>query len=236
MSIVHFLCSKVRSRISTVPAVYLPLARLRHWSSRARIVSIDTDIVIEGFPRSGNTFAVRSFLLSQPGPAKIAHHLHAAAQVLWALDHHIPAIVLVRHPKDAIASLVLRNPEISLAKAFDDYITFYRALLGKSGFVVAEFEDVVTDFGEIICRVNKLFGTSFVPFQPTEENNQKVFEAIEKRHLELTGQPSVNELMVARPSETKKQAKLQIEKAIAGEYAGRLREAEELWQNFCNKT
>ncbi len=227
--------AKTRTYLSVRPALYLPLVKIRHWFTRERIVNADTDIVIEGFPRSANTFAVFAFRFAQPQPVKIAHHLHAAVQVLGAIHYGIPAIVLIRHPKDAITSLTLRNPETSISTAFDDYFVFYRALLGKSGFVVAKFEDVVSDFGAVISRVNERFGTSFVPFSSTSEDTQNIFEAIETRHTKLTNSRSVNELMVARPSEAKKQAKGQIQKILGTTYANALREAEDLWREFCRQ-
>ena len=45
---------------------------------------LHTELVIEAFPRSANTFATVAFQLSQPAPVRVAHHLHAPAQVTEA--------------------------------------------------------------------------------------------------------------------------------------------------------
>jgi hypothetical protein len=48
------------------------------------LVDRTTQLVIEGFPRSGNTFAVVAFEQAQRQSVRIAHHLHAPAQVMLA--------------------------------------------------------------------------------------------------------------------------------------------------------
>ena len=93
--------------LSRYPRAYLFLARRRYGS---RVLGPDTDIVIEGFPRSANTFAVTAFELAQERPVTVAHHLHAAAHVVRAAQAGVPVIVLVRAPEDAIASVVARKP------------------------------------------------------------------------------------------------------------------------------
>ena len=116
---------KLRSLIDTHPIVYLPLRRVRS-KTRHIIVSKDTEIVIEGFPRSVNTFAVVAFTFAQGRPVKIARHLHAPAQVIAAVRREIPCIVLIRKPRDAVLSLLVRAPHISADQALKDYIRFYR--------------------------------------------------------------------------------------------------------------
>lgn len=66
---------QARVTISHYPWLYFPIQRLRP-QRRDLVVARDTEIVIEGYPRSANTFAVAAFLLAQGRPVKIAHHLH----------------------------------------------------------------------------------------------------------------------------------------------------------------
>ena len=44
----------------------------KHCSDGVAVVGEDTDIVIEGYPRSANTFAVAAFRLAQPATPRIA--------------------------------------------------------------------------------------------------------------------------------------------------------------------
>jgi hypothetical protein len=55
--------------------LFFPLARLFP-RNKNQVVDKETHLVIEGFPRSANTFAVAAFKYSQKGSIKIAHHLH----------------------------------------------------------------------------------------------------------------------------------------------------------------
>ena len=74
------------------PTVYFGIQRLRP-DCRNLLVKKDTEIVIEGYPRSANTFAVAAFLLAQGRPVKIAHHLQVPAQVIQGVQWNITTIV-----------------------------------------------------------------------------------------------------------------------------------------------
>jgi len=88
-----------------------------------------TELVIEGFPLSANTFAVVAFELSQKKKVKTAHHLHNPGQVCEAARLGIPAVVLIRRPLDAIASFLVRDPSYDVASAIQKYCRFYEPLL-----------------------------------------------------------------------------------------------------------
>src|SRR5688500_16315598 len=66
------------------PAVFFPLYRLlRTRKDLTRAVTPDKQVVIEGFPRSGNSFARRAFIMAQDetfGVRGIAHHHHVPGQ------------------------------------------------------------------------------------------------------------------------------------------------------------
>ena len=62
------------------------------------IARSETDIVIEGFPRSANTFAVAAFQYAQRRPLTIARHTHAPAQIMLASRANIPCLVLIKFP------------------------------------------------------------------------------------------------------------------------------------------
>lgn len=58
---------RLRSLISLYPRLFLPVMRRRP-AHRGHIVDVDTEIMIEGYPRSGNTFAVVAFEFAQGDP------------------------------------------------------------------------------------------------------------------------------------------------------------------------
>jgi len=183
------------------PALYLPLvARRRAFDGTRKALGRDTELVIEGFPRCGNSFAFAAFRLSQPRPVAIAHHLHAPAQVLAAARRGTPALVLVRPPDDAVVSLLLRAPGWEPDEALGAYRRFYEALLPcRDAFVLATFAEVVGDFGAVVRRLNRRFGTSFVEFEHTPENVQRCFDYLDGVSS-TNGHGPALEMAVARPS------------------------------------
>jgi hypothetical protein len=184
---------RAQTSIGQYPFLYLPFAR---WRRRRRLkharragveaktagpVERDTDVVIEGFPRSANTFAVMAFELAQPNSVRVAHHLHVPSQVIAAAKWGIPTIVLVRDPDEVVLSLVQLRPHTTLEQGLKEYARFYRRILPcRADFVVASFEEVSTDFGAVIRQLNARFGTSFKEFHHTEENVAKCFALMER--------------------------------------------------------
>jgi hypothetical protein len=189
---------EVKTIVARFPSVALPIARRRHGFPVQR----DTQIVIEGFPRSGNTFAYSAFLMAQPKPVRAAGRVHAPAQVIAAVRWGIPAVVLIRHPKDAIPAFLIRHPRIRVGQAMRGWLRFYAPLgryLGR--FVVATFDQVTSDYGAVIAKVNQHFGTDFAEFDHTEENVRRCWASIDRDYQARVGEGTEFDRIVARPSE-----------------------------------
>lgn len=209
--------------LASHPRLYLAIARRRYGD---RILGPDTDIVIEGFPRSANTFAVTAFRMAQPGPVTVAHHLHAVAHVARAVDRGVPVMLLVRPPDDAIASVLARKPALRPEDVAVAYAAFHEGVAAHlDGCVVAEFAEVTSDLGAVIARVNSRFGTDFAEFEHTDENVRRCFERIEAENRRR-GNGAVVETSVARPSperkQTQPQARVEIERALSAELRTRV--------------
>jgi hypothetical protein len=195
--------------VSGVPALYLPFARLKYGRVPNRLVQSDTELVIEGFQRSGNTFAVFAFELAQERPITSAHHLHASAQVTRAVKLGVPVLLLTRDPKDTTVSHVIREPCVRMREALRAWVRFYeRALPVKDHVLVADFSRVSTDFGAVIRDFNVKFGTGYKEFEHTEENVARCFALIEERNRQRYGQ--LVEGKVARPSEERRGQKAEL--------------------------
>jgi hypothetical protein len=179
----------------TTPAVTTVLRRARRgarnilapWPAAARhfrtgeLPTEATELCIEAFPRSGNTFTVIAFLQAQPRLVSVAHHVHAAGAVLEAVRLGTPTLVLIRPPEGSVLSYLTRWPELTPAHALRGYVRFHEPLLPhRDGFVVVRFEEVTADPGIAIRRVNERFGTSFEVFEPTEANLRAVREEMER--------------------------------------------------------
>lgn len=189
-----------RDLLERWPHLYLRLARLRH---RDRVVGRDTDLLIEGFPRSANTFAVTALRFAQARPVSLAHHVHTAAHVSSAVDAGVPALVLVRPPRQAIVSAVIRKPSLVIGELADRYASFHHAVRPLTEHVeVATFDQVTTDYGAVISRINARFGTEFVPFDHTDENVAACFAQVDELSQKRTG-GALDGSVVARPSSQK---------------------------------
>ena len=191
------------------PTAFYGLYRLAS-KDQARVVTPDTQLVIEGFPRSANTFARVAFNAAQSGRVRIAHGLHVPAQVVRAAQWRIPTLVLIRKPKDAVLSLVIRDP-ISVDQALRYYISFYETSEKyRDAYVLGPFEEVTEDFGQVIKRMNDTFGTAFALFHHDEENVSKLFAGMETHARKKYGE-SLWERKVQRPAAARERIKDEIE-------------------------
>ncbi|HMO06186.1 MAG TPA: hypothetical protein PKD10_00885 [Paracoccaceae bacterium] len=185
--------------LELAPRPYIGLQRLR--SSRkgyaGHIVAPGDALVIEAYPRSGSSFALRAFRQCNPDLAgRVGTHIHSAAHVTEAVRLGVPALVLIRTPDQAVPSLVAlgiqtgtvvpRDSAQSLRMvrlALDRYIRFHRALLALAERVaVADFSQVISDFGQVIARVNDRFGTDFAVFDHKPEAVDAILRR-SRRHL-----------------------------------------------------
>lgn len=96
----------------------------------------------------------------------------------------IPAVLLIRHPDEAVISyraLIIEASALSESKDtyealnlrdhLQAWISFYERLKSYAeNLVVATFEQVTTDLGAVTQRVNDRYGSSFTAFTHTGEN------------------------------------------------------------------
>ena len=194
------------------PSVYFSLYRLLR-QDLSRIVTPDTQVVIEGYPRSGNSFARRAFVMAQDETfdvTSIAHHMHVPAQIVRAAQWQIPTLMLIRRPKDAVLSFAIWDP-ITVDQALRYYIAFYETSEKyRDAYVLGLFEEVTEDFGQVIKRMNDRFGTTFSVFHHDEENVSKLFADMETYARKKYGE-SLWERKIHRPSAVKERMKHEIE-------------------------
>ena len=229
---------EVRRYVAKYPPLYLALARSKHqpgYFHDPEVINQNTEIVIEAFPRSGNSFTVTAFKLAQQRKVHVAHHLHAAAQVRTGISRKIPTLVTVRDPEEAILSYVILSPHLSVKQALQSYLDFHEGILDiKDKLVVSTFKQVTTNFGVVIHRVNQKFGSNFVEFDHTEENVKHCYQVQENGWL-AKGKSEPN---VGFPSEERKRIKDQLREQFHSESRGqklakmRIR-AYELYEIFC---
>jgi hypothetical protein len=180
LSVIHYV-------FGNHPSVFFPLYRWREGGSD-NIVQRDTRLVIEGYPRSGNTFAETAFKVSQPGAVKTADHVHVPAQIIRAARFGIPICLLIREPEDVVRSLVVKHTKVLIPDALKGYARFYEACRPyQDAFLVATYDQVTTDFGSVVRRINQRFGTRFTPFEHSHDNVKRVFSRLDDRNRRING-------------------------------------------------
>jgi hypothetical protein len=148
------------------------------------VIGAETELVIDGYTRSATTFAVYALQLAQDRPVRLAHHLHAPAQLIEAARRGVPALALIREPEGAVLSHIVREPWVDMRDAAAGYARFYRSLMPhRAHFVVGKFEDVTHDFARVVRDLNDRFGMALKEFEPTEANLDRCFELIKERPM-----------------------------------------------------
>ena len=213
------------------PPLYILLTKFG--DGYGTLTDFQTEIVIEGFPRSANTFAVNAFRLAQQRPIKIAHHKHSTTQFLIAKKNNIPTLLLIRKPEEAVISFVIREPCIPLYKALNYWISFHSKLVKyKEYFIIADFTEVTTDFDNVIKRINKHFNTQFEIFEHTPENVKKCFDKMESFQRKINND-QLNEFGIPRPSLDRKEKKKElINKLDEPKFRALRQEANKIYQDY----
>lgn len=209
------------------PSVFIPLiGRWRHTSrGDYRGFSRNTEIVIDAYPRSANTFATYAFLSAQTRPVEVCHHHHAAATLLAAASRKLPALTIIREPTAAIRSFAMFRwashsnmvtPRECVECAIKDYLAFYRPLVSaRDRLFVARFKSVTSDYGEVLSAFRERFHVDFETFKHTPENVARVYRMCDEFFLNSQQTPDqLNLLQIARPRSGIKEATIEFESII----------------------
>jgi len=131
-------------------------------SAKEGLLLPDTEIVIDGFQGSANSFATAAFKMSQTRPVKLMHHRHAPTMIIQALELGIPVVLTIREPEKAVISLTRRWPHVSVAQALRSYIGFYSKLEPyASQCIISTFALTTQHLDRVIQTVNTRFNTDF---------------------------------------------------------------------------
>ena len=181
---IRILRFRLKKFLGTRPALYFSVYRYRTGHTNL-LVDSTSDLCVEGFPRSANSFTVSAITAAQPDSIAVAHHTHVAANAMRACQLGVPTLVLIRSPRDAVVSLTALGyqtrdaqpeeatgaPPIPFRLQVKAWIAFYEALAPyRNSYVVAPFEAVIDDVGAVVERINTRFATDFARFDHTPEN------------------------------------------------------------------
>jgi hypothetical protein len=155
---------RLRRRLSASPRRYespprgRPVASRGEWKGR-KLATAATDLVVEGFPGSGNSFLSNCLRRHVGAAVSVESHFHYTAQLKRALAFGVPAVVLVRSPADAWRSLKSKEPLLADWVIGLRWILYHRWVLRNvSALHVFTFDEVVEDVDVLRrCRAIRRF-------------------------------------------------------------------------------
>lgn len=153
---------------------------------RSQRVTPETVLVIDGFPRSANSFVAYAFRMLLGEDARISSNTHSPQVVHRAVSLGRPCVLLIREPDAVVSSLLTFDPTHSEVTAFRDYARYYEdvgAALGQ--VVVADFQTATNKFAEVVRRVNSVYGPTVSQEDADALTPEAVLARIDARAQEL---------------------------------------------------
>ena len=89
-------------------------------------------MVIEGFPRSGNTYATFALRHAERRAGRevvISSHVHTPSAVRAAVHGGFPTLLVIRRPLDTLVSLLIAVPHVRFGDALDEWLHHHRQIL-----------------------------------------------------------------------------------------------------------
>ncbi|MEM8490028.1 MAG: hypothetical protein AAF756_04305 [Pseudomonadota bacterium] len=168
----------------------------------------DTELVVEAYPRSANTFLVACIRNAMPGkaggtkPLKLAHHVHSPLQFIVGLKAGAASILIVRDPLDAVASLMVRVKDLSAEHALGNYVDFHRRLeKHREQLLVLRFTDVINHPGAVMAHIQRTIPawTQECSVEPSDISMEDVLATVDSMDSADQRQHGLNSDTVARP-------------------------------------
>jgi len=163
--------------------LFLPLLLRLTPLGLSRQITDKTELIVEGFPRSGNTFTVFVLQDVAQNQLRLSSHVHHPSQVKLAVQLGLPAILVVREPIGALASYLTYGRHGRPADVLKEYYAYYQELIPYADRVlVLNFEEIISDMPAIVDRINRRFSMALPPFDQSPENVDRLFEEIARQH------------------------------------------------------
>lgn len=176
-------------------------------------VTKSTDIVVEGFPRSSNTFLTVALKQLLGEGVSIANHYHSSAQFSLGYKLKKPMILVIREPLNCLVSNLLYYPDRSKEEIIDDYIFFHEKIKQylPSIFVV-DFKDVTTNPLGLIARISDEFDLKIDAASINPETFTNNTMGLVKDHADRLGEIFNQDMTysLAIPSDAKKRHKQRL--------------------------
>jgi len=125
-------------------------------------VSKKTDLLIEGFGRSGSSFTADSFDISNNNNLSVVRNQKAITGVIKAAKYGIPVLMLIREPESVALSYKVMNPKLKFKNIILEYSNYYeRAWHYNNSFITSTNDQSWERFDLLVKRLNANFNTDF---------------------------------------------------------------------------
>jgi hypothetical protein len=149
----------------------------------SRRIGMDTDLVVEGFPRAGNTFVVYALQSASSNRLKIASHVHHPSQVKLAVARGIPTTFVVREPIATLSSYLTYAQHGRPSGVLKEYISYHEELVPYvDQLLICDFEESTVDMSSVIARINQRYFMEIPPFDQSPQNVERIFGKIARQH------------------------------------------------------
>jgi hypothetical protein len=152
------------------------------------IASRETSLVVDGYPRSGNSFFVRLIIHqleeNDLSNLSLSHHTHRVENIKLAHHYGVPAVVLIRDPYDAIASFfIFQKFCLPIIECIKKYLHFYNFVLSfNANILIVNFDTVISNPNLVLEHIQKNFDIKI----PMVKNLEAATKAIEAKTLDFS--------------------------------------------------
>ena len=178
----------------------------------------DTVFLIDGYPRSGNTF-IQMLIKNVFGGIETVHHLHSIGAIKTSLAKGLPSFIIYRDPKHAVSSNYLKEysfitDQINIEKINTDllnyslnyYIQFYRYVVKNDAVILISFDKLIREPESVIKAINNRIPSSY------KRNENDILHIVSEIKDRSFG--AKDKLGSSRPSEVKEKLKKNLIKHL----------------------
>ena len=135
--------------------MFLPILLRLTPMGTSRRIGESTDLVVEGFPRAGNTFVVYALQSASGNRLQVASHVHHPSQVKLAVARQIPTVLVVREPIATLSSYLTYAQHGRPSGVLKEYVSYHQELVPYADrLLVCDFEESTSDMSSVIARIN----------------------------------------------------------------------------------
>lgn len=177
-SLYRRLVRRFRLLVATRPNLYTCYARARRLPFQ---ITDKTQVLVDSYPRSANSFFEAAFVKAHGGRLNVAHHSHAAGQVLAGVKRGLPCIVLVRAPEAAIASFYdMNGGDFPIELCTREYVAFYHALAPvMDRLIIVETATLEARFYDLMKFLRDRYGLDVACYVIDGDTRKALFEDVD---------------------------------------------------------